>query len=448
MDLPQLGSFTQEVLLNAFRTHYHRFQAAITDLVGTQTDAIVISRLGDDLDEFADIVTEATIFPPEEFTTLETNGPGRPRIYIDPDFLRWAYGQRSTASISRFLGVGRTTMRNALIAHGIVEPQQNPFQQADDSLDTAGPSDGDDILDPDLPIPPTGSFPPEVAELAASSQPTTSFTGPLSDISDDDLDMLLLRLRTHYRRAGLSMLNGMLRRLGHRVPIERIRQSLLQIDPVRRIFERIRIQRRDYCVLGPNSLWHHDGQHDTFPPKRKLISISAFRSVHNVRIERLWVDVTAQVGATWGDHFTLLEVRYGLDINNLDFFAQSWNQHRIQIRNSPNRSPTDMFVFDMYVNGVRGDQLPAAEENFDEEELEVYGIDWQGLRDDGVLRSQAQNNSHAEGSSSWVGRTGPPPDLSQVIVQPPMGTLTDEEIFKTSLESVINPDLIRLINKS
>lgn len=248
MDLPQLGSFAQEVLLNAFRTHYHRFQAAITDLVGTQTDAIVISRLGDDLDEFADIVTEASIqllkinipknviqnqaiFPPEEFTTLETSlaamrldirleyqdavdashhgrpvlvqtispdGPGRPRIYIDPDFLRWAYGQRSTASISRFLGVGRTTVRNALIAHGIVEPQQNPFQQADDSLDTAGPSDGDDILDPDLPIPPTGSFPPEVAELAASSQPTTSFTGPLSDISDDDLDMLLLRLRTHY----------------------------------------------------------------------------------------------------------------------------------------------------------------------------------------------------------------------------------------------------------
>ncbi|KAF8127798.1 hypothetical protein K438DRAFT_1463904, partial [Mycena galopus ATCC 62051] len=82
-----------------------------------------------------------------------------------------------------------------------------------------------------------------------------------SSISDDDLDMLLLRLRTHYRRAGLSMLNGMLRRLGHRVAVERIRQSLLRIDPVRRIFERIHIRRREYCVLGPNSLWHHDGQH-------------------------------------------------------------------------------------------------------------------------------------------------------------------------------------------
>ncbi|KAF8137807.1 hypothetical protein K438DRAFT_1639004 [Mycena galopus ATCC 62051] len=169
------------------------------------------------------------------------------------------------------------------------------------------------------------------------------------------------------------------------------------------------------------------------------------RSVHNVRIERLWVDVTAQVGATWGDHFTRLEVRYGLDINNvahiwllhllflgtintqLTFFADSWNQHRIQIRNGANRSPTDMFVFDMYVNGVRGDQLPQEEEDLGEDELEVYGIDWQGLRDDNILHSQAQNNSTTEGSSSWVGHTGPPPDLSQVIVQPPVGTLTEEE---------------------
>ncbi|KAJ7892446.1 hypothetical protein B0H13DRAFT_2234788 [Mycena leptocephala] len=472
MDAAQLGSFALPVLLDAFRTHYHRFQTAVTTLVGSQADAIVVSRLGDDLDKFAEIVRENEgVFPPEEFETLQnslsamqldirleyqeavdsshhgrpelvqiipSNGPGRPRIYIDPDFLRWAYGQRSTASISRFLRVGRSTVRNALIEHGIARPQQSPFQLnniwAPDIEDDDGDIEHDDILDPDLPIPSSNEFPPEVEELATPPQPTTtSFTGPLSEISDDDLDMLILRLRTHYHRAGLSMLNGMLRRLGHRVPIERIRQSLLRIDPVRRIFERIRIRRREYRVLGPNSLWHHDGQHG--------------RSVHNVRIERLWVDVTAQVGATWADHFTLLEIRHGLNINNvahiwllhflflrtintqLSFFAEAWNQHRIQIRHSTNRSPTDMFVFDMFANGVRGDQLPAKEENLSEEELEVYGIDWQGLHDDNLLQSQAQNNSTAEGSSSWIGRTGPPPDLSQVHVQPPPGTLTEEEIM-------------------
>ncbi|KAJ7789361.1 hypothetical protein B0H14DRAFT_3094932 [Mycena olivaceomarginata] len=419
MDVSQLGSFAQNVLLNAFRSHYQRFQTAVTDLVGSNADAIVISRLGDDIDEFAEIVNEDAVDAshhghPVLVQTISSGGPGRPRIYIDPDFLRWAYGQRSTAGISRFLGVGRSTVRNALIEHGIAQPQPTPFQ-----TDTAG------------------EFPPGIENLAPPSQPTTSFTGPVSEISDDDLDMLLLRLRTHYRRAGLSMLNGMLRRLGHRVPTERVRQSLLRIDPVRRIFERIRIRRREYRVLGPNSLWHHDGQHGNL------------LSVHNVRIERLWVDVTAQVGATWAEHFTALEIRYGLDINNvahiwllhflflgtintqLAFFAEAWNQHRIQIRNSTNRSPTDMF-------------------NLNEEELEVYGIDWQGLRDNGVLQSQAQNNSMGEGSSSWVGRTGPPPDLSQVAVQPPTGTLTEEEVtelyssFSHLFGSAEDPDIISL----
>ena len=80
------------------------------------------------------------------------------------------------------------------------------------------------------------------------------------------------------------------------------------------------------------------------------ISIFLFNSsVHNVRIEHLWVDVTAQVGATWANLFVMLELRHGLDINNsnhiwllhfiflpainaeLRFFAESWNEHQIQI---------------------------------------------------------------------------------------------------------------------
>lgn len=60
MDVSQLGSFAQNVLLNAFRSHYQRFQTAVTDLVGSNADAIVISRLGDDIDEFAEIVNEVS----------------------------------------------------------------------------------------------------------------------------------------------------------------------------------------------------------------------------------------------------------------------------------------------------------------------------------------------------------------------------------------------------
>lgn len=128
-----------------------------------------------------------------------------------------------------------------------------------------------------------------------------------------------------------------------------------------------------------------------------------FRSVHNVRIERLWVDITAQLGATWSNIFLTLEMHYGLDINNanhiwllhllflpiinaaLAFFAESWNLHKLQIRGGPNRSPINMYSFDMLVCGVRG--VGILEDIMPNEELEVYGVDWEGLEDDEVLHS-------------------------------------------------------------
>ncbi|TDL14093.1 hypothetical protein BD410DRAFT_734592 [Rickenella mellea] len=191
------------------------------------------------------------------------------------------------------------------------------------------------------------------------------------------------------------------------------------------------------------------------------------RSVHNVRIERLWVDVTAQVGATWADHFTMLELHHGLDINNanhiwllhfiflprineqLSFFAQSWNQHHLQIRNGPNRSPADMFGFDMLVHGVRGSQHQDVD-NMTAEELEVFGVDWEGLQDEGVLNSRQQNNPLSEDSSSWIGRTGPPEHLNEVNLDAPNAPLLPQEQYflqqslQPLMQSAENTDIIIL----
>ena len=87
------------------------------------------------------------------------------------------------------------------------------------------------------------------------------YTGPLSTLSDQELDGLIAHLRLHYPRAGITTTHGMLRRIGHRLSRERVRAALLRVDPVCRTFERIRIQRCTYRVAGPNALWHHDGQH-------------------------------------------------------------------------------------------------------------------------------------------------------------------------------------------
>jgi hypothetical protein len=207
---------------------------------------------------------------------VHTGRRGRPAIHIDPDFLRWAYSLRSTSSISRFLNVSRQTVRSALLEYGITTPQADPFiasreepdstdngaetQAATEAGSAAQTATSDSLLNPDLPIPPT--LPSDILRPASTVQEhAVSFTGPLSTLSDAGLDELILRLRRHYCRAGITMLNGMLLRLGHRVPRERIRQSLVRIDPVQRVFERIRIRRRIYSVPGPNALWHHDGQH-------------------------------------------------------------------------------------------------------------------------------------------------------------------------------------------
>ncbi len=178
------------------------------------------------------------------------------------------------------------------------------------------------------------------------------------------------------------------------------------------------------------------------------------RSVHNVRIERLWVDVTAQIGASWAEAFTELELTHGLDINNsnhiwllhhlflqtlnqqLQFFAESWNHHRIQIRNGPNRSPIDMFGFDMLVHGVRGDQLPQ-NEDLTEEEIEVHGVDWAALQDDHILRS-VRDHSTNEGSTSWIGNTGPPSHLNEVPLEEPI-------IFQTFSIADFNQEMSRWV---
>jgi hypothetical protein len=199
---------------------------------------------------------------------IHTGRCGRPRVHIDPDFLRWAYAHRSTSGIARFLHVGRRTVRNALLDYGIAETQDNPFNPTiEDEEDDE--TRYEDLLDPNIPFPgsipisnvPDGQSPNSTDQLAL---PVVSFTGPLSTILDVELDTLIQQLRAHFRRAGISMLDGMLRRLGHRLPRERIRESLMRIDPVQRVFQRIRIRRRVYSVPGPNSLWHHDGQHGLF----------------------------------------------------------------------------------------------------------------------------------------------------------------------------------------
>ncbi|KAE9396093.1 hypothetical protein BT96DRAFT_958279 [Gymnopus androsaceus JB14] len=158
------------------------------------------------------------------------------------------------------------------------------------------------------------------------------------------------------------------------------------------------------------------------------------RSVHNVRIERLWVDVSNYISQCWNDLFTALELRDSLDVNNLNhiwllhhlflgtindaiaFWVGSWNQHCISQRDGPSRSPEDMFGFDMLVRGIRGDSV------------DQFAMTDEELEDETLLQALRQNYVHEEGTSTWHGWHGPPPSLNEVQVDPPSTRLTADQI--------------------
>ena len=164
---------------------------------------------------------------PSVIERIQDGRPGRPRYEINEDFLRFAYQRRSISSIANLLGVHRNTVRSTLLRYGIAEPLESPFK-----------SD-------------------------SGEQQLTSYTRPLSILSDGELDEHIreIRGRDGFERIGVSALYGLLLANGHRLPRERIRLSLLRIDPGQRLFRAPPIRRRVYNVAGPNAVWHHDGQH-------------------------------------------------------------------------------------------------------------------------------------------------------------------------------------------
>ena len=199
---------------------------------------------------YEQLLNESHSGHPSVIERISDGNRGRPRVVIDPDFLRFAYQHRTTAGIARFLGVSTTVVRNALLVNNISTPGVNPFPNRHNEQTDMAPAD-DDLLDPQLPVP----------ETVSSERIPTQTSSNISDIDDASLDSLVIRLRVHFRRAGITMLHGMLCRLGYNIQRSRIQYSLLRVDPIHRVFQRIRIRRRVYSVAGPNALWHHDGQH-------------------------------------------------------------------------------------------------------------------------------------------------------------------------------------------
>ena len=83
-----------------------------------------------------------------------------------------------------------------------------------------------------------------------------------SDINDDMLDELVFQIQCNYPTCGNRQMMGHLLAQGHRVQQSRVKESQCRVDPDGATLRRLHVlNRREYSVPGPLSLYHIDGNH-------------------------------------------------------------------------------------------------------------------------------------------------------------------------------------------
>ncbi|CAB4379907.1 unnamed protein product [Rhizophagus irregularis] len=83
-----------------------------------------------------------------------------------------------------------------------------------------------------------------------------------STISDNELDIIMRRIKHEQPYAGESIIFGLLISLGYKIQRQRIRESIHRVDPIGPAVRWSNfVERQPYSVAGPNSLWHNDGTH-------------------------------------------------------------------------------------------------------------------------------------------------------------------------------------------
>lgn len=175
------------------------------------------------------------------------------------------------------------------------------------------------------------------------------------------------------------------------------------------------------------------------------------RSIHNIRIERLWYEVTRAVSSIWKLFFETLEFRDGLNpaleshiwlihylfldsINaELEDWVRGWNNHHMNV--SGRRTPRQMFLMSMLRDGPRGLELldGTTEDSIVGEDHSRYGIDW-----DEVTDTDESRGTVTPGQYSGLTQL---PDLSNVECEAPGCPLDREQLeaFQRALAPRLDP---------
>ena len=127
--------------------------------------------------------------------------------------------------------------------------------------------------------------------------------------------------------------------------------------------------------------------------------------MHNIRIERLWVEVGRAVVSKWRPFFECLERHHGLDVDSAGHiwllhhlylhalneeileWAEHWNSHTMRLKHEANKSPRQMFMM-----GLRRCHLGAVGHRraIQDEAAGAFRVDYEAL-EEGVLIDHMMN---------------------------------------------------------
>lgn len=87
-----------------------------------------------------------------------------------------------------------------------------------------------------------------------------------SQISDEELDILVREFKQQRPTTGLSYVRGHLLQLGWHIQRNRVLASISRVDGVRQVLRKnSTVKRRQYVSSRPNAVWHIDGHHKLGP---------------------------------------------------------------------------------------------------------------------------------------------------------------------------------------
>ncbi|KAG8724497.1 hypothetical protein FRC09_017930 [Ceratobasidium sp. 395] len=343
--------------------------------------------------------------PEDEFLQVSYTSQGhtgRPRIEFDPQFLASALELRGSHELANFLNCSSRTVRHRALELQLAEPSY-PVRTVEET--------------------PEGKL-VEVYHPAPHD---------FSALSDRELIDLVSEALTIFPYFGNQLMLGYLRALGITVPRDRVRWALREVKGAPGIFGVRAIHRIKYQVPGPNSLWHHNGQHGLVRFKIIIhMFIDGYSRLVTTIVDKDDMELQVEFAVIMGSKMWLWQTGWRLAMDqivvliylakliNQDAYQwkEAWNSHTLSLRDERNRSPTDLWFFGMVAHGPRGLRDLAEREEEHLEHWEEFGIDWETMDNEALMEHWMENNQEGgrvdhEGAGVFV---DPPsvPSLLQV----------------------------------